>query len=99
MLTFNRAHRRIVLSPDGTPLAWRMASPVGSARGIEDERAMQRAIDRANVPVIVERRIHAMTHPVQAMQTGADAVLVDPAVVRASDPVPRAAGGEVRVEP
>ncbi|WP_232666904.1 hypothetical protein [Pseudonocardia sp. TRM90224] len=68
-----------------------VASPVGSARGIADPVAMRLAIEAAAVPVVVECGIGSVAHAAQAMELGADAVLVNAAVVRAADPVRMAA--------
>ncbi|MEJ3659117.1 thiamine biosynthesis protein ThiG [Actinomycetes bacterium KLBMP 9759] len=68
-----------------------VASPVGSARGIDDPGAMRLAIEAASVPVVVECGIGSVAHAAQAMELGADAVLVNAAVVRAADPARMAA--------
>lgn len=68
-----------------------VASPVGSARGIVDPVALQCVIDAARVPIIVECGIGSVAHAAQAMQMGADAVLVNAAVARAVNPARMAA--------
>lgn len=63
-----------------------MASPVASGRGVTDERALRETMAAVSVPVIVEGGLGTPAQVVRAMELGADAVLVNTAVARASDP-------------
>lgn len=62
-------------------------SPIGSGRGLNDVFAL--AALRAHfpdVPLVVDAGIGVPSHAAQAMELGFDAVLVNTAVARASDP-------------
>lgn len=63
-----------------------MASPVGSARGVADEGAVRETMAAVSVPVILEGGLGTPAQVVRAMELGADAVLVNTAVVQAPDP-------------
>jgi thiazole synthase len=63
-----------------------MASPVASGRGIVDPRPLRQIIDRARVPIVIEGGLGTAHHASQAMELGAAAVLVNTALVKASDP-------------
>ncbi|WP_225414245.1 HisA/HisF-related TIM barrel protein [Stigmatella hybrida] len=64
-----------------------MAAPVASGRGIVDPKSLQQVIDAVSVPVIIEGGLGSPAQVAQAMEMGADAVLVNTAVAQAPDPV------------
>ncbi|GAB2773614.1 beta/alpha barrel domain-containing protein [Amycolatopsis magusensis] len=68
-----------------------VASPVGSGRGIVDERALLSVLEVATVPIVVECGIGSVAHAARALELGADAVLVNTAVATARDPAGLAA--------
>lgn len=68
-----------------------MASPVGSAQGIADERAVRESIGAVTIPVIVEGGLALPSHAARAIELGADAVLVNTAIVKAANPAAMAA--------
>lgn len=63
-----------------------LGSPIGSNRGIETAAQIRIIIEQARVPVVVDAGIGAPSHAAQAMEMGADAVLVNTAVAIAADP-------------
>jgi thiazole synthase len=63
-----------------------MASPVASARGIVDERAVRETMAAVSIPVVLEGGLGTPAQVVRAMELGADAVLVNTAVAQAPDP-------------
>lgn len=63
-----------------------LGSPIGSNRGLETEAQIRIIIEQARVPVVVDAGIGAPSHAAQAMELGADAVLVNTAIAIAADP-------------
>ncbi len=64
-----------------------LGSPIGSGQGIKTLESIRIIIEQAHVPVVVDAGIGAPSHAAQAMEMGADAVLVNTAIAIASDPV------------
>jgi thiazole synthase len=64
-----------------------LGSPIGSARGIETRASIEIIIEQATVPVVVDAGLGAPSHAAEAMEMGADAVLVNTAIAVAADPV------------
>ena len=63
-----------------------LGSPIGSNRGLKTRDAIGMIIEQANVPVIVDAGLGAPSHAAEAMEMGADAVLVNTAIAIADDP-------------
>lgn len=63
------------------------ASPIGSGQGIINPLNLSFIIEQANVPVIVDAGIGSPKDVAEAMELGADAVLLNTAVSGAKDPV------------
>ena len=57
-----------------------LGSPIGSNRGIQTRDQIRIIIDQATVPVIVDAGIGVPSHAAEAMEMGADAVLVNTAI-------------------
>ena len=70
----------------GVAVVMPLGSPIGSNRGIETRAQIAIIIEQANVPVIVDAGIGAPSHAAEALEMGADAVLVNTAIAVASDP-------------
>ena len=64
-----------------------LGSPIGSNQGLRTKDQIRIIIDQAIVPVIVDAGIGAPSHAAEAMEMGADAVLVNTAIAIAPDPV------------
>jgi thiazole synthase len=64
-----------------------LGSPIGSNRGIQTRDQIRIIIEQATVPVVVDAGIGAPSHAAEAMELGADAVLVNTAIAVASDPI------------
>lgn len=64
-----------------------LGSPIGSNRGLETRRFLEIIIAQSKVPVVVDAGIGAPSHASEAMEMGADAVLVNTALATARDPV------------
>jgi thiazole synthase len=82
----------------GTATVMPLGSPIGSNRGLQTRDQLRIIIDQANVPVVVDAGIGAPSHAAEAMEMGADAVLVNTAVAVASDPNRMAAAFKLAVE-
>lgn len=75
-----------------------LGSPIGSARGIKTADFIQIIIEQAKVPVVVDAGIGLPSHAAQAIEIGADAVLVNTAVAVAGDPVKMAYSFKLAVD-
>jgi thiazole synthase len=62
-----------------------LGAPIGSNRGIQTRDQIRIIIEQATVPVVVDAGIGAPSHAAEAMELGADAVLVNTAIAVASD--------------
>ena len=71
----------------GTATVMPLGAPIGSNRGIATRDQIRIIIEQATVPVVVDAGIGAPSHAAEAMELGADAVLVNTAIAIASDPV------------
>jgi thiazole synthase len=75
-----------------------LASPIGSGRGIRLKEAIAIVIEQANVPVVVDAGLGAPSQAAEAMEMGADAVLVNTAIAKAGDPVAMGRAFKLAVE-
>jgi len=64
-----------------------LGAPIGSNKGLASRDFLEIIIDQARVPVIVDAGIGAPSHAAEAMEMGADAVLVNTAIAAAADPL------------
>lgn len=64
-----------------------LASPIGSNKGLVTKELLEIIIEQSNVPVVIDAGIGAPSNAAQAMELGADAVLVNTAIAIAGDPV------------
>jgi len=71
----------------GTATVMPLGSPIGSNRGIETRAQIEIIIEQATVPVVVDAGLGAPSQAAEALEMGADAVLVNTAIAIASDPV------------
>ncbi len=82
----------------GTATVMPLGSPIGSNRGIETRAQIEIIIEQATVPVVVDAGIGAPSQAAEALEMGADAVLVNTAIAVASDPSRMAAAFAKAVE-
>jgi thiazole synthase len=75
-----------------------LGSPIGSNRGLKTRDAVGIIIEQAEVPVVVDAGLGAPSHAAEAMELGADAVLVNTAIAIARDPVEMARAFRLGVE-
>jgi thiazole synthase len=74
------------LQDAGAATVMPLGSPIGSNRGIQTRDQIRIIIEQATVPVVVDAGLGAPSHAAEAMELGADAVLVNTAIAIASDP-------------
>ncbi len=82
----------------GTATVMPLGSPIGSNRGIETRAQIEIIIEQATVPVVVDAGLGAPSQAAEAMEMGADAVLVNTAIAIASDPIRMAQSFKKAVE-
>ena len=75
-----------------------LGSPIGSNRGIQTRDQIRIIIEQANVPVVVDAGLGAPSHAAEAMEMGADAVLVNTAIAVATAPDRMAIAFKMAVE-
>jgi len=75
-----------------------LGSPIGTNQGIQTALQVAIIIEQARVPVVVDAGIGAPSHAAQAMEMGADAVLVNTAIAIADDPARMARAFKQAVE-
>jgi len=63
-----------------------LGSPIGSNRGVRTRDHIGIIIEQATVPVVVDAGLGAPSHAAEAMEMGADAVLVNTALADTADP-------------
>ena len=82
----------------GTATVMPLGAPIGSNRGVVTRDQIRIIIEQATVPVVVDAGLGAPSHAAEAMELGADAVLVNTAIAIASDPVRMARAFAAAVE-
>ncbi|PWJ58709.1 thiazole synthase [Dyadobacter jejuensis] len=82
----------------GTAAVMPLGAPIGSNLGLKTEDFLRIIIEQSRVPVIVDAGIGAPSHAAQAMEMGADAVLVNTAIAVAKDPIQMALAFKMAVE-
>ena len=70
----------------GTAAVMPLGAPIGSNRGLATRDQIRIIIDQAIVPVVVDAGLGVPSHAAEAMELGADAVLINTAIAIASDP-------------
>jgi thiazole synthase len=63
-----------------------LGSPIGSGQGIRNAANIQIIIENAKIPVVVDAGIGAPSEAAQAMEMGADALLINTAIAQAQHP-------------
>ena len=75
------------LEDAGAATVMPLGAPIGTNRGLQTKEFLRIIIEQSNVPVVVDAGIGAPSHAAEAMEMGADAVLVNTAIAVAGDPV------------
>lgn len=82
----------------GTATVMPLGAPIGSNRGLATRDQIRIIIDQAIVPVVVDAGLGAPSHAAEAMELGADAVLINTAIAIASDPIRMAMAFRIAVQ-
>lgn len=75
-----------------------LGSEIGSNQGLRSRAALELIVEQSLVPVVVDAGIGAPSHAAEAMELGADAVLVNTAIGTAGDPAAMAGAFRLAVE-
>jgi thiazole synthase len=86
------------LEDAGTAAVMPLGAPIGTNRGLRTRDLLEIIIEQSCVPVVVDAGIGAPSHAAEAMEMGADAVLVNTAIAVAGDPVAMARAFRLSVE-
>lgn len=76
-----------LLEEAGTAAVMPLAAPIGTNKGLATRDMLEIIIEQSNVPVVVDAGLGLPSHAADAMEMGADAVLVNTAIAVADDPV------------
>lgn len=82
----------------GSAAVMPLAAPIGTNKGLITRDLIEIIIEQATVPVVVDAGLGAPSHAAEAMELGADAVLVNTAIAVADDPVDMARAFDLAVK-
>lgn len=86
------------LEEAGSAAVMPLGAPIGTNKGLKTRDLLEIIIAESRVPVVVDAGIGAPSHAAEAMEMGADAVLVNTAIAVAGDPVEMAIAFKLAVE-
>lgn len=86
------------LQDAGAATVMPLGSPIGSNLGLQTRQQLRIIIEQATVPVVVDAGLGAPSHAAEALELGADAVLVNTAIAVAGDPNRMAVAFKLAVE-
>lgn len=75
-----------------------LGAPIGSNKGVVTRDQVRIIVEQATVPVVVDAGLGAPSHAAEALELGADAVLVNTAIAIASNPVKMAEAFKMAVD-
>lgn len=75
-----------------------LGAPIGTNQGLQTKEFIRIIIEQSTIPVVVDAGIGAPSHAAEAMELGADAVLVNTAIAVAGNPVEMAKAFRMAVE-
>lgn len=82
----------------GTAAVMPLGAPIGSNKGMRTRDFLEIIIEQSRIPVVVDAGIGAPSHAAEAMELGADAVLVNTAIAVSDNPVQMAQAFKLAVE-
>jgi len=82
----------------GTAAVMPLGSAIGSNKGLRTRDFLEIIIEQSKIPVIIDAGIGAPSHAAEAMEMGADAVLVNTAIAVSENPVQMAIAFKMAVE-
>ena len=86
------------LEEAGAAAVMPLGAPIGSNQGLEAKRFLEIIMEQSNVPVVVDAGLGVPSHAAEALEMGADAVLVNTAIATAADPVAMGEAFKLAVE-
>ncbi len=86
------------LEDSGASAVMPLGSPIGSNQGLRTREFLKIIIEQSNLPVVVDAGIGVPSHAAEALELGADAVLVNTAIAVADDPVAMAQAFKMAVQ-
>lgn len=86
------------LEEAGAAAVMPLGAPIGSNGGLQTRDFLRIIIEQSNVPVVVDAGIGAPSQAAEAMEMGADAVLVNTAIAAAARPLQMALAFKLAVE-
>ncbi len=86
------------LEEAGAAAVMPLGAPIGTNRGLRTRDFLEIIIEQSTLPVVVDAGLGAPSHAAEAMELGADAVLVNTAIAVAGDPVMMARAFRMAVE-
>ncbi len=75
------------LEEAGTAAVMPLGAPIGTNKGLRTRDLLEIIISESRVPVVVDAGLGAPSHAAEAMELGADAVLVNTAIAIARQPI------------
>lgn len=87
-----------LLEEAGAATVMPLGAPIGTNKGLKTKDLLEIIIEQSKVPVVIDAGIGAPSHAAEAMEMGADAVLVNTAIAVAGDPVVMARAFQLAVE-
>lgn len=76
-----------LLEEAGTAAVMPLGAPIGTNKGLATRTMLEIIIGQSNVPVVIDAGLGLPSHAADAMEMGADAVLVNTAIAVAKNPV------------
>lgn len=86
------------LEEAGTAAVMPLGAPIGTNKGLKTRDLIEIIIAESRVPVVIDAGLGAPSHAAEAMEVGADAVLVNTAIAVAGNPVEMAVAFRQAVE-
>ena len=87
-----------LLEEAGAAAVMPLGAPIGTNKGLVTRDLLEIIIEQSRVPVVVDAGLGAPSHAAEAMEMGADAVLVNTAIAVAGDPVEMARAFDLAVK-
>jgi thiazole synthase len=75
-----------------------LAAPIGTNEGLAARRFLEIIIAQSKVPVVIDAGLGMPSHAAEALEMGADAVLVNTAIATARDPIAMGSAFRMAVE-
>ncbi|MCH5237707.1 MAG: thiazole synthase [Muribaculaceae bacterium] len=87
-----------LLEEAGAAAVMPLGAPIGTNRGLVTRDLLEIIIEQSTLPVVIDAGLGAPSHAAEAMEMGADAVLVNTAIAVAGNPVEMAEAFKLAVD-